>query len=404
MSYAVNGYKFQRGSKKWECPDCKRISLTRFINAAGEYLPENVGRCDHEDSCRYNYTAWSYFEDNNIPIRQDGDIKLVGGDFTPEEIIQYYNIDELEIVEIRRLNCVEPEYHFKFSEIAPSMLKKNEYGKIVDDFPDDFTVTNYFIKYLIEVLGLTKDVIEENMKKYETYIRLSFGLEDDMLSIDSQTVIKSKPELMPDYKTIYEDNVVHTPINTQYARFIVKYVYKDVYGNIPTIRTLIYSSDFHRISSFADKDSGRLAHRDHDRGKRYAITGIQWCLYGEHLLRDTEDKNVIVVESEKTAFVLSMFYPEFIWVATGGLNNMSKDYQFLNNNPKYFFLPDAGLSTPYDKWCKRVPQTIFATSEYEVVDLNPFCTPEESKSGIDILDLYIKNKELCNKIINQLKK
>jgi hypothetical protein len=44
---------------------------------------------------------------------------------------------------------------------------------------------------------------------------------------------------------------------------------------------------------------------------------LSQCLFGEHLLKDTETP-VAIVESEKTAIIASCYYPEFIWLACGG--------------------------------------------------------------------------------------
>jgi len=52
------------------------------------------------------------------------------------------------------------------------------------------------------------------------------------------------------------------------------------------------------------------------KGKKYGQ-----CLYGEHLLRDGVP--VVVVESEKTAVLASFFYPQFDFVATGGVTALS---------------------------------------------------------------------------------
>ena len=45
----------EKGSRKHSCPQCGRKSFVRYIdNTTGEYLPEQYGRCDHEQSCGYH--------------------------------------------------------------------------------------------------------------------------------------------------------------------------------------------------------------------------------------------------------------------------------------------------------------------------------------------------------------
>jgi len=49
------------------------------------------------------------------------------------------------------------------------------------------------------------------------------------------------------------------------------------------------------------------------------------CLFGEHLLES--GKTVCIVESEKTAVIASFFYPQYCWLATGGVFGAKKlDY------------------------------------------------------------------------------
>lgn len=44
---------------------------------------------------------------------------------------------------------------------------------------------------------------------------------------------------------------------------------------------------------------------------------LEQCLFGLHLIDETSQKTVAIVESEKTAVIMSVFKPEYIWLATG---------------------------------------------------------------------------------------
>ena len=56
----------------------------------------------------------------------------------------------------------------------------------------------------------------------------------------------------------------------------------------------------------------------------HKISGIKQCLFGEHLLgernRDGSFRVVCVVESEKTATIASVYFPNYTWLAFGGKN------------------------------------------------------------------------------------
>jgi len=48
------------------------------------------------------------------------------------------------------------------------------------------------------------------------------------------------------------------------------------------------------------------------------------CLFGLHLL-GPETETVAIVEAEKTAVVTSMFFPDVLFLATGGITNLRKE-------------------------------------------------------------------------------
>ena len=52
-----------KGSKH-QCPSCGQNTFVRYIdNETGEYLSDEVGRCDREDKCGYHYPPRKFFED-----------------------------------------------------------------------------------------------------------------------------------------------------------------------------------------------------------------------------------------------------------------------------------------------------------------------------------------------------
>ena len=52
----------------------------------------------------------------------------------------------------------------------------------------------------------------------------------------------------------------------------------------------------------------------------------EWSYFGEHLLKGLpKGSPVAVVESEKTAIIGSIVFPEYIWIATGSISNLNAD-------------------------------------------------------------------------------
>ena len=63
--YRFSLQKYKRGSKL-TCPKCgKKQCFVKYIDSQGKItFPDYVGRCDHEQSCKYHYTPLDYFNDN----------------------------------------------------------------------------------------------------------------------------------------------------------------------------------------------------------------------------------------------------------------------------------------------------------------------------------------------------
>ena len=70
--------------------------------------------------------------------------------------------------------------------------------------------------------------------------------------------------------------------------------------------------------------------------------GYYSCLFGEHLLDilENKDKAVMLVESEKTAIVCAMHYPEYLWLAYGGITALTNDKIHALIDRKVILIPD----------------------------------------------------------------
>lgn len=60
--YRFHLQKYKYGSKI-SCPSCgKPRCFVKYVDAEGKIVfPDNVGKCDHENSCGYHYTPKEYF-------------------------------------------------------------------------------------------------------------------------------------------------------------------------------------------------------------------------------------------------------------------------------------------------------------------------------------------------------
>ncbi len=123
------------------------------------------------------------------------------------------------------------------------------------------------------------------------------------------------------------------------------------------------------------------------------------CFFGEHLLTLHPDMPVCIVESEKTALLMSVLKPHAVWLATGGSNGAKWDshetYAVLKGRRVVLF-PDCGMpnkntgKTPYEDWRDKAKILLAECDSVEVSDLlETVCTDEERQSGFDLLDYLL---------------
>lgn len=65
--YRFHLQKYRPGSKT-ACPECgRKACFTRYVDEEAQVsFSDNVGKCDHINSCGYHYTPKEYFQDNPI--------------------------------------------------------------------------------------------------------------------------------------------------------------------------------------------------------------------------------------------------------------------------------------------------------------------------------------------------
>ena len=122
------------------------------------------------------------------------------------------------------------------------------------------------------------------------------------------------------------------------------------------------------------------------------------CLFGAHLLDPRErcgEAPVAVVEAEKTAFIMSEIYPQYLWLAAGGLNELTASKLFALKGRKVILFPDTDEDCKaYSNWYKVCKQARFLLGH--PVYLSPLleqkATKDQKRRKIDIVDFYFENQ------------
>jgi hypothetical protein len=174
-----------------------------------------------------------------------------------------------------------------------------------------------------------------------------------------------KPILKPHYISV--DTVastLETPRNTDLIKFL-EYKYGEAETNkvISKYQLGAVKNDvvFWQIDTSNRVRTGKIMKYNPTTGKRLKgapPTNIIWahkhfykegfiyvqCLFGENLIYGN-NHTIAVVESEKTAIISSLFYPDKIWVATGGISNFKLIEALKGRN--VILYPDSGC---YEIW------------------------------------------------------
>ena len=121
-------------------------------------------------------------------------------------------------------------------------------------------------------------------------------------------------------------------------------------------------------------------------GKKMNLRRDKWTYFGEHLLKDCNpESEICIVESEKTAIICYLVYPDKIWIATGSIGNLKTDrFQPLKNFHCRLF-PDRDAT---DKWEAKAEE--LASLGFDMsIDTTVLNTPGEEND--DIADLILRS-------------
>jgi hypothetical protein len=128
-----------------------------------------------------------------------------------------------------------------------------------------------------------------------------------------------------------------------------------------------------------NKDGKPLIHWAHSVLK-IPNYNLKQCLFGLHLLNETT-KQVAIVESEKTALIMSIEFPEYTWMSTGSLQGFKYEYLAPLKGKDIIAFPDKG---GYDKWQKTAEKLNEKGFEIEV---SQFLENNEYDDGWDLVDV-----------------
>jgi hypothetical protein len=115
---------------------------------------------------------------------------------------------------------------------------------------------------------------------------------------------------------------------------------------------------------------------------------LKQCLFGEYLLKSSTSSPVMLVESEKTAVIMSHFIPDYLWLATGGKNGcFNREAMQVLRDRNVTLLPDLGAT---EQWKAKSAMLSEICKKVSVSDiLERIATEEQRNQGLDIADFFL---------------
>ncbi len=303
--YRFHLQKYRHGSKI-TCPNCgKSRCFVRYIDEDGKiHFPDNVGKCDHENSCGYHYAPKEYFKDN------------------PEKLVMYdYSNESSRIVRQKQTIKLAPSYIF---------------DSYVEKSLSHYSINPLYI-YFCRVFGE-----EESIRLFRLY-----GI-GTSVKWGGSTVFWQR----------------------------------DINGSVRTGKIMCYDSETgHRI-----KEPQAYVSWAHSEMKLKDFH-LKQCLFGEHLLAGSTSP-VMLVESEKTAMVMSHFIPDYTWLATGGKNGcFNSDAMLVLKDRDVTLIPDLGAT---ELWKEKSALLFGICRTVTVSDMLERISDDEHRSqGLDIADFFL---------------
>ena len=112
---------------------------------------------------------------------------------------------------------------------------------------------------------------------------------------------------------------------------------------------------------------------------------IKQCLFGLHLVDKENKKTIAIVESEKTALIMSLFKPELVWLATGMKSGFNFELLKPIINYNIIAFPDK---TEYDDWLNKAIE--LNNIGFKIL-VNDWLEHTDFAKGTDLADVYINS-------------
>ncbi len=294
MNYQFTLEKYAGKNSRYTCPNCNKAhKFTRYINTqTGQHLADHVGRCDREVKCGYHYKPKQYFEDNPTTTCH-AELDYSG-----------HNDFNRSLCLLRNSASRDISTHNARLRIKSAMTKEIDIGHTIQELRT--TLTDYDSNHLVQFLA-------------------------GKLGVQATQKLITKYRIGTHHK--WRGSTVFWYINAQ--------------GTITAGKIMLYDS---HTGKRIKTPQPYISWMHSVQGKEHFDK--QPCLFGEHLLQSNL-ATIGIVESEKTALLAAHHYPQYVWLATGGISNLKVEH--INKfNRKVVLYPDVGAEQAWGAQAKFI--------------------------------------------------
>lgn len=112
---------------------------------------------------------------------------------------------------------------------------------------------------------------------------------------------------------------------------------------------------------------------------------LKQCLFGLHRINIELSKPIAIVESEKTAIILSIEAPDFLWLATGSKCNLKEELLRPIKSRNIILHPDKGEFNDWQKVAIQLRAKGYKVATSDLIE------QMEVPQGFDLADYYTRN-------------
>ena len=354
-------YSLDKSSKKHICPNCNQKTFVLYISTeSGEYLPTDFGRCDREQNCNYHKAP---------PKGKKG-----------------YLIDFLALSSIS-----DKAYKLVDLNGIISIIPKSQ---ILEQLENKCFVSEWYLK------TSTINYLNSEYKYFNT---------DAVTYVNEVKKTKAPEPIKPSFHSLelLDKMYFENPINDNLSIFLNTIftpdeVFKAMQNYFISGTNYFWNNAtvFWQINHKEQVQGAKIMLYNKQDGKRIKqpYNHINWlhkaikepdfnlcqCLFGLHRINEDYQKTIAIVESEKTAIVMSIILPDFIWLATGSKGNFKFDLLEPIKKRNIIAFPDKG---EYNNWLNKATELSAYGFKIVVSDL---IENTDFENGFDLVDYYFQ--------------